>query len=427
MLQQVPDRRMTPLLRRWRDLPLDQIPDRRSSRGWRRIRFKALISALFMGMLTARRSLPQVEVLTSFLDPSIRRLTGIEGRISDTKLRDFQQTLQAEDIRPLIHHQIKVEHRRGSLRPVGDVPFGVVALDGKCLAGLDNWGSENAQKVQPENRPPYGKVTLHRTTLISSAAAVCVDQRPVPGDTNEIGACPTTLAELFATYGKTSLFEMVMADAGNSSAAIASQIDAANYSYTLRIKEGQGDIYLDGTGALNKVSAELEYRIYRGSGDQRRTEIYRLYRVDPGTDRGYGWAHLRQWLRIEHETLSPTGQREYLGQRDWASNLPWNRLSAKQWLVILRRYWRCENNNHWTADAFFSEDAKRQPWSKDADTLIMLANLRMLALNVIALRRAMSRDPGRRNQALPWRCVLELALVWALGGFEYQPAFALLD
>ena len=53
--------------------------------------------------------------------------------------------------------------------------------------------------------------------------------------------------------------------------------------------------------------------------------------------------------------------------------------------------------------------------------------MRRLALLVIALKRAMSRDPGRRNQALPWRCVLELARVWALGGFEYQPAFALLD
>ena len=79
---------MTHLARRWHDLPLQAIPDQRSARGWHRHRFKAIISVLFLGMITSRRSLEQVESLTAGLHPDVRRMTGIFGRISDTKLRD---------------------------------------------------------------------------------------------------------------------------------------------------------------------------------------------------------------------------------------------------------------------------------------------------------------------------------------------------
>jgi len=120
MVQQVSPGQVTPLLRRFRDLPLDHIPDSRSARGWHRVRFKALISALSLGILTARRSLPQLETLTAFLHPDVRRLSAISGRISDTKLRDFQASLGAEDLRPWIHQQIKTEHRRSCWRISGD-------------------------------------------------------------------------------------------------------------------------------------------------------------------------------------------------------------------------------------------------------------------------------------------------------------------
>ena len=417
---------LKPLIRRFKDLPLDKIPDRRSSRGWHRHAFKAFVSALLLGMLTARRSLRQLETLTHHLHPDIRKLTGINKGISDTKLRDCQESLTAEETRLLIHQQIKTEHRRGTLQPVNNIPFGIAALDGKGLGILDNWGHENIQKVAPDKKTPYGKALVHRTTLVSAAAPVCIDQRPVPGDTNEIGACPETLKQLLDVYGKTSLFEMIAADAGNASAAIATQIDDAHFAYLLRLKANHGGIYVDAVAAVKENAPIHVWRSFTGPKDARVTHVFRFYKMHPNDGRAYGWAHLRQWVCLTHEALDTSGEQLFFKHRIWASNLSWNRLNTSQWLTILRRYWRCENNNHWTADVFFKEDARRQPWTKDPETLFMLANLRMLALNIIAIRRAMSRAAGSQNTLLGWKEVLELALVWALTGIEYQKPQALL-
>ncbi|MFU8807440.1 MAG: hypothetical protein ACNA8W_26760, partial [Bradymonadaceae bacterium] len=77
---------------------------------------------------------------------------------------------------------------------------------------------------------------------MSSEAAVCIDQRPIEGDTNEIGALPDFLSQLFTTYGRTQLFEVILGDAGNCSLACASQIHQAGYGYFLRIKSTHGEM-----------------------------------------------------------------------------------------------------------------------------------------------------------------------------------------
>ncbi len=422
MKKQLKPKQLKPLARRLKELPVEKIPDRRSTRGWHRHLFLSLVNALILGMATARRSLRQVETLTEHLHPKVRKITQIWGRISDSKLRDAQNAISAEDVRPLLHSQIKIEHRRGTLKPVKGLPFGIVALDGKGLGILDNWEHPNIQKVQPEGRAPYGKALVHRTTLVSSVAPVCIDQRPVPGDTNEIGACKATLEQRFETYGKTSLFEMVAADAGNASAAVATQIDTANYAYLLRMKENHGGIYCDALAAVHKTTPVSRSERYSGPKDARRKHVYHFYQMRPEEGRDYHWAHLRQWLCLVHEVFDEAGALLKQTQRLWASNLPWKRLKVPQWLLVLRRYWRCENNNHWTADVFFKEDARRQPWTKAPETLFMLANLRMLALNITAIRRAMSRASGTHAhpQPLGWRETLDLILTWAYSGRCYQ-------
>lgn len=132
----------------------------------------------------------------------------------------------------------------------------MAAIDGKGLGKLDSWVHPDIQKVSPTDQAPYGLARVHRTHLVSSKATVCIDQRPIPGDTNEIGAVCDTTRELLETYKRTNPFEVITADAGNCSLAQATLIHEADVGYVLGIKENAGDIYQEALRLLASRQAE---------------------------------------------------------------------------------------------------------------------------------------------------------------------------
>lgn len=382
---------------RLEDAGLDRLSDGRGRRG-RRLPFKALILSLMYGLVTAARSLREVEELTSRLPRRVRRSSGIRSRISDTKLRDTLLQLDAAQTRAALHRQVKAEHRRGQLRSK-DLPIGLLAIDGKGLGKLDDWGHPHVQKVAPSQGLPYGLARVHRAILVSSPAAVCVDTRPIPGDTNEIGAMPGVIKELHQVYGRTGLFDAVIADAGNTSLGVAQQIAELDYGYILAIKENHGEIHLEALRRLANAKPRLEVT----SQERGHRVTYRLYRHR--LDTGYlGWTHTRQLVRIERRVDGAAECSE--GNRFFVSNLPFNRLTDRQWLKAVRAHWRVENNSNWTADVFWREDAKRTPWTTNPEAVYVLAALRMLAINIIAVMRAISRQPGVPQGKLPWNVAL---------------------
>ena len=229
----------TAVLRRLSDAELEQLPDRRDRRG-RRYPYLGLVMALALGAVAAVRSLREVEALTAGLRPGVRRRTRIARRYSDTTLRDTLVGLRPEETRAALHRQVKAEHRRGNLKPTR-LPFGVAALDGKGLAKLDRWDHPDVQRVGPDGGWPYGLARVHRTHLVSAAATVCLDERPIPGHTNEVGTVCQTTQELIDTYPHTDLFQVITADAGNCSLAHASLIHGHDLGYVLAIKEPSGD------------------------------------------------------------------------------------------------------------------------------------------------------------------------------------------
>jgi len=382
---------------RLEDAALASLSDKRGRQG-RRLSFKALMLALMYGLATASRSLREVEELTSSLTRRVRRASGIGQRISDTKLRDTLLQLDAEQVRVALHRQIKAEHRRGQLRRDG-LPISLLAIDGKGLGKLNDWGHPNIQKVEPSQGLPYGLARAHRAVLVSSQAAVCVDTRPIPGDTNEIGAMPGYIEELHETYGRTTLFDTIIADAGNTSEGVARRLAELNYGYILAIKENHGELHLEAQRQLTNAKVQHEF-----SSQERGQQItYRLYRHR--LDTGYlNWTHARQVVRVERLVNGEEQCSE--GNRFYVSNLPWNRLSEQQWLKSIRAYWRIENNSNWTADAFWREDAKRTPWTTDPEAVYVMAALRMLAINIVAVMRAGSRQPGMLQGKLPWHIAL---------------------
>jgi hypothetical protein len=277
------------------------------------------------------------------------------------------------------------------------LPFGVVAIDGKNLSCLDRWDHDAVQKICSKTRAPYGLVRVHNACLVSAPSAPIIDVVAIPGDTNEIGAMAATVTALHDAYGHTGLIGLVMADGGNSSAAVSRQIDALTWGYSLRLTDMQGGIHADAHVALNKAAPQ-----YTWSERQRGQKVtYRLFRVDVADSSAYGWGHLRQLLRLQRQVG------DHVGHRDWATNVPTKTITAAQWGQVLRDYWKVENNAHHTLDTIWSEDRKRTPWTKNPQGVLALAVLRRIALNLIGFIRIKEKIAGWAEAKPPWREVIE--------------------
>lgn len=383
------------VLRRLRDAGLDRLTDHRSRRG-RRYPHQALLLALTLGCVAALRSLREVEALTAGLVRGVRRETKIRQRISDTKLRDELLTIEPEEARQALHRQVKAEHRRGNLEPTR-LPFGVVAIDGKCLGKMDSWDHPDVQLVRPNKQPPYGLARVHRAHLVSSKATVCVDQRPIAGKSNEIGDVYTFTQQMLRTYCRGDLFEVITADAGNSSLAHANLIHGHDKGYVLAIKEPQGEIYQEALRLLGGGGANQAER----SESRREKGALVTHRVWRAKLRGYlRWTHARQLVRVERTVEKNDGE-VTTGNRYFVTNLPAGRLEGPGWLTLVRMHWRCENEGHWTADVVWKEDARRTPWIRVPKAVYALAMLRMIGLNVLAVLRALTRREWSQRP-VPW-------------------------
>ena len=375
----------TAVLRRLTDAELERLPDRRGRRG-RRHSYLGLLMALALGAVAALRSLREVEALTAGMNLEVRRHSRISGRISDTKLRDTLLGLRPKETRGALRRQVKAEHRRGNLSP-SLLPFGVAAIDGKWLGKMDRWDHPDVQVVRPNGRSPYGLARVHRAHLVSSNATVCIDERPIPGRTNELGAVCQFTQELITAYRRTELFEVITADAGNCSLEHASLIHGHNLGYVLAIKEPAGEIYSEALRLLSRHGqAQAETSETRWEKGTRVT--HRLYRAPIA---GFlNWKHARQLVRVERSVEHKSGE-VTVGNRYFVTNLVPGRLKARGWLTLIRMHWRCENEGHWTADVIWKEDARRTPWIRVPQAVFALSDLRMIALNILAVLRQMSR------------------------------------
>lgn len=186
------------------------------------------------------------------------------------------------------------------------------------------------------------------------------------------------------------------------------------YGYILAIKENHGEIHLEAQRCLSRATAQRELTLREHGA----SVTYRLYRHQ--LNQGYlNWEHGRQLVRIERTVES--NDKCSVGNRYFVSNLPWNRLTDLQWLKAVRAYWRIENNSNWTADFFWKEDAKRTPWTTDAEAVYALAALRMIAINIVAVMRAMAILPPYRRGEIRWELALQLMRIELSAAAETEP------
>jgi hypothetical protein len=395
-------RRMLGMLRaRLPELGLDQLEEPRARRG-RRWPIGTLLRAVLAGLLTGAQSLAQTEWVTSTLSQAARRTLGIGRRVSDTTLRDLLCMLQPTALRRRLHAMVRAAHRRHALEPDG-LPFGVVAMDGKGTA-LPSCDDHYAQRQsQDEGRQLVGLLRTMTCSLVSSRARVCLDAVPIPASTNEMGQFESALRSLVAAYRGLDLFRLVSYDAGACSESNAAAIRVHGLHYLLGLKGTQPTLLGEAERLLGVLSPEHAVAHSEDAMGAGKRWVRRLY-LSTGIAGFHGWEHLRTVLRVESEQLDPKGRRVAYENRYFLSSLPIARLTAAQWLLLVRRHWAVENNCHHTLDAVFRED--EHPWieSEPRGALAVLL-LRRIAYNLLSLFRSVTQR-SEEHRASPWRLLI---------------------
>jgi hypothetical protein len=415
------------IVRRLRDAHLERVNDPRVA-GKVTYPLTSLLSAMVIAMVTRARSLRALERRTAQVARKHGSLAGIDTRVADNTFGSVLARLDGKDLVARVHAAVKAEHRRGNLEPTL-LPVGTVAIDGKNVATLrwhdlcrvldldrDRARPEQVRSLLadpfpelqlcvPEHGEPYALARVHTVTLISSDAAVGVHQRPTLGHTNEIGSMPQLLEQLHAAYCRTRLFSMVTTDAGNTSWKVAGLIRSYHWDYFLQIKSGHGDLYAEAVRALQRQPA---VQAERTVADQQNGQAvtYRVWRYDLSAQGWLDWDHARQLVRVERTAEDPHSGEVTTGNRYYVCSRGPQALGPMACLQISRAHWRCEDETHWSKDVILQEDRRRLAWSRHPNGVFIASLLRMMALNILAVARRLSRI-GYSLETPSWRQVAE--------------------
>jgi predicted transposase YbfD/YdcC len=401
-------RRMAGVLNaRLPELQLGEVIDPRSRRGRRWRSIGPHLRSIVVAMLTGATGLAAVEALTADLSRSMRRLLGIARRIADTSLRNVLVKLDLDSLRQLIYRQIRTAHRRHALRPQG-LPFGVVSIDGKATK-LPCWdGRWVIRQRSADKRSAFGLMRTLTAVLQSSRAKVCIDAMPYSAQTNEGASLLRAVDALSRAYGKLALFQLVTADAGLCSRDNAAGIAARQLDYLFALKDDQPTLITEAKRLLSRqraAQAQAQTEDVTGGGFVTR----RLYLSDDIAG-FHHWDHLRVVLRVESiVTHKETGALLRRENRYYVSSLEADRLTADQWLRIIRERWSVENQGHWTFDMILNEDD--HPWILNGEDgpngALAALLLRRVAYNILALTRSVTLR-SEDNRQRPFRDLIRL-------------------
>jgi hypothetical protein len=276
-------------------------------------------------------------------------------------------------------------------------------MDGKVTA-LPSSDDDYAQRQsQVEDGRLTGLLRTVTCCLVSTSAQPCIDAIPLPATTNEMGHFQVALARVMEAYGQLDLFRLVSCDAGACCLENAFAVRGYGQHYLFGLKGtqptllGEAERLLSGLGPKRAVTSRQDAV---GGG---LTVIRRAY-LTSEMDGFAGWDHLRTVIRVESETLDASGRRAKYENRYFVSSLPAARLTAQQWLRVVRLHWGVENGCHWTLDTAFEEDG--HPWIEaDPRGALALVLLRRIAYTLLGLFRSVTQRSDERRKA-PWKALM---------------------
>lgn len=395
-------------------LRFDSVPNPRDPRG-RRWQLGSLLTAALCTMALLARSLRRAEQLTADLSSSrlFRRL-GIRRRVPDSTLGDAIAEVAPLALLERLHAQVRAEHRRKSLVP-NRLPVGVIAIDGKARVVRDEAQTPFfCQKQSAEGEPAHYLYRVLNATLISSGAAVCVHQKPIPEWTNEMGYAREFFDELRQAYSRMALFDVVTSDAGVLSREHCGELDALGFGYVVALKGNNPELEREARALFAPIVAR-QHPLAEDDGweqDSSRGWIKRQLWQSTELAGWPGWEHLRQlWLVRVLGRDGKDGSVRVIEERLYATNLPIaHRIRRKAILTLVRAHWRIENDLHGTLDIQLREDDGG--WVRRGYGLINSGVLRAMAYNLLAIARSVHL---RAERLVPWQQLrdwLRDAIIW---------------
>jgi len=395
---------------------LDEVRDDRDLRG-KRWELGVLLRAVVLGIAAGAKSLADTEDLTASLPRAMRRKLGIARRVPDTTLRDNLCRVLPEHVLSCLHAIVRAAHRRKALEP-NDLPFGVASFDGKgtAIPASDDWYAQ--RQTSEEDGPLVGVVRTVTVTLTSSRARPCIDVVPIPAHTNEMGTFQAALSHTMQAFGAKDLFRVVTYDAGACSLDNARAVRAHGLHYVFGLTAGQPTLFGEARRWLGARSAD-EADAVTEDRDHGKVVIRRIY-IGPAVAAPEGWEdHLRTVLRVETEKLDASGNRVSVDNRYLISSLAADRLTPKQWMLLIRGHWGVETT-HQTLDVALDEDD--HPWIEaNPRGTVVIAILRRIAYTLLALFRGVTQRSDERR-AMPWKRLLRAIYVALLVTTEVQLA-----
>jgi predicted transposase YbfD/YdcC len=119
------------------------------------------------------------------------------------------------------------------------------------------------------------------------------------------------------------------------------------------------------------------------------------------------------WL-VRQTTTDKQDAVLHVEDRDFISNVLWNRLKLRAILLLVRRHWGVENDCFKSLDVQWQEDTK--PWWTEGNAVQALGMLRLMAYNSTQMLRKRHLRVWLAGRWLPtpWRTIgrlLEAALI----------------
>jgi hypothetical protein len=131
--------------------------------------------------------------------------------------------------------------------------------------------------------------------------------------------------------------------------------------------------------------------------------VRRVY-LGEATDAPEGWDHLRTVIRVESQTLDAQGRQLAYENRYFVSSLARDRLTAAQWMHVIRAHWGVETTHQILDTALLEDD---HPWiESNPRAAYVLAVLRRIAYTMLALFRSVTQRSELRR-AVPWKHLLQ--------------------
>jgi predicted transposase YbfD/YdcC len=248
-----------------------------------------------------------------------------------------------------------------------------IAIDGKTLRRSHDRGQ--------------GQAALHLISAWAVEGHLTLGQLAVDGKSNEITAIPKLL-EVLDVEGA-----LVTIDAMGCQKEIAGKIVDQGGDYVLTVKENQPNLYAE-VEQLDETALENEHagcsQCCEEGNSHGRHELracYVLTDLEKLTERAK-WPGLQSVIVVLRDRT--TAGKNTVEKHYYISS---RKMSAEQFLKVIRGHWGIENSLHWVLDVVFDEDRSRVRKDHGPENLALL---RRMAVSMLKAEKSKGSIRGKR-------------------------------